>query len=1669
MTWPQATDFIEAVQELHASVDDEELRAGEVVRTPLGLPMLWSGNFADVFKIHCPATGNHWALKCFTREVAGQRERYRRIAAHLEQVQPPFTVDFKYLEQGLRIGGNWSPVLKMRWVEGLTLAEFVEEHLDHRGNLKMLLDLWVKLAARLREAGVAHADLQHGNVLLVPMSGGSFALRLIDYDGMYVPSLAGTRSGEVGHPAYQHPQRLREGTYNAEVDRFSHLTIYTAIRCLMLGRSQLWQRSNNGDNLLFREADFKQPATSDLFGALWELRDADLRALAGRLILACGRPLDHTPLLDEIIVNGSVLPLTWKEESRVAEILAIGKATTAQTPEPAMSVTGTATIEGTVPAIPSLGSRFRALGKRLWGGLAAAARPLDGLLRRLVGEENDMLRRFLWAALPLLLFLAIWAGIWAWTPSTAPWKLRPIPPRTVEAGNELTVAATVDNAAASRGKLRYGLGGQTPPGAMIDPQTGTLTWTPTLDQAPGKYAVTVSAETPDGRRDGTTLMVTVTAPLPLKFKPIAPQTVEVGHELTELKLKPIAPQTVEAVKPLTIAVALENAEVWKGKVRYSLGSPTPLGMSIDAATGMFTWTPTEGQAADKHKVTVLATGPDGRRDETSFVVNVLRPLPPLRLQSMSPQTVEAGKQLNVTATVENYAAREGKLRYRLGPESPSGATINAETGELVWAPPSDQAAGRYDMTVSVQGPDRQTAQTTLVVTVTRPIPVPAKFAGKEIAVDLGRGVKLEMVLIPAGEFLMGSHNANGDEKPQHPVTITKPFYLGKYPVTREQWGAVMGKNLTVFNNLPRNAAEGSWYDCQHFLRKLNAEVGGGRFALPTEAQWEYACRAGTTTRYCFGDDSSGLGEYAWFYENSGGKTHPVGEKKPNAWGLYDMHGNVCEWCQDWYNRGYYKGSPTDDPAGPTTGSDRVFRGWSPNFSGMGRGSASRGSCSPGRASSTGLRVCRVAEAGDETRLPESAAALKIQPIPPQTIEAGKPLTVVVSVEGAHWWQGKLRFSLAPDAPPGASIDPQSGEFSWTPPPDQAAGKYDLTVLAQGPDGQAAQTTFVVTVTTPIPAPATLPSKEIVVGLGNGVKMELVPIPAGEFMMGSPDSDNNVRNDEKPQHRVRITRPFYLGKYLVTQEQWEAVMGDNPSSFKGPKNPVERVSWDNCQEFVEKLNGKVGGGKFTLPSEAQWEYACRAGSTTRYCYGDEGSGLGEYAWYSANSGGKTHPVGEKRPNAWGLYDIHGNVWEWCRDWYDGGYYANSPTDDPTGPATGSIRVHRGGSWHDPAGRCQSVTRIRPPPEFRFIHLLGFRVARVAAEAVAEIPLPEPAVPLKIQPIPSQTVEVGKRLAVVVSVVDAQRWPGKLRYGLAPDAPLGASIHPQSGEFSWTPAPEEDAGKFNVTVSVQGPDGQTAQTTLAVTVTRPIPTPATLPGKELSVDLGGGVKLEMVLIPAGEFLMGSPDSDRDAVTNEKPYHRVRITRPFYLGKYLVTQEQWEAVMGNNPSDFKGPRNPVESVSWDDCQQFFEKLNAKSGPGEGKFQLPTEAQWEYACRAGSRTRYCFGNAGKGLGEYAWYRANSGGMTHPVGQKKPNAWGLYDMHGNVEEWCQGWLWSYEANSPTDDPPGPTTGSGRVSRGGDWLDDARYCRSASRSPPEGPGFRFHNLGFRVARVAADK
>ena len=220
------------------------------------------------------------------------------------------------------------------------------------------------------------------------------------------------------------------------------------------------------------------------------------------------------------------------------------------------------------------------------------------------------------------------------------------------------------------------------------------------------------------------------------------------------------------------------------------------------------------------------------------------------------------------------------------------------------------------------------------------------------------------------------------------------------------------------------------------------------------------------------------------------------------------------------------------------------------------------------------------------------------------------------------------------------------------------------------------------------------------------------------------------------------------------------------------------------------------------------------------------------------------------------------------------------------------------------------------------------------------------------------------------------------------------------------------------------------------------------------------IEMVWIPAGSFDMGSPKDEKGRDKGETQ-HRVTLTKGFWMGKYEVTQAQWQAVMGNNPSRFKGSNLPVEEVSWNDCQDFIRKLNAK---GQGAFRLPTEAEWEYACRAGTQSRFCFGDSDSSLGTYAWYRSNSGWKTHEVGQKSPNRWNLYDMHGNVWEWCQDWKGDYPSGSVTD-PTGPSTGSGRVRRGGGWRLNPRYCRSADRSGG-GPGLRRDDLGFRLARAA---
>jgi formylglycine-generating enzyme required for sulfatase activity len=234
----------------------------------------------------------------------------------------------------------------------------------------------------------------------------------------------------------------------------------------------------------------------------------------------------------------------------------------------------------------------------------------------------------------------------------------------------------------------------------------------------------------------------------------------------------------------------------------------------------------------------------------------------------------------------------------------------------------------------------------------------------------------------------------------------------------------------------------------------------------------------------------------------------------------------------------------------------------------------------------------------------------------------------------------------------------------------------------------------------------------------------------------------------------------------------------------------------------------------------------------------------------------------------------------------------------------------------------------------------------------------------------------------------------------------------------------------------------------------------PSHTKTIDLGNGVRMEFVLIPAGSFYMGSERAEvYSRAIDEGPVHRVRISRPFYLAKYEVSQEQYVAVMGKNPSRFSGRSLPVDSVPWKEAVAFCKRLNERDGNG---CRLPTEAEWEYACRAGTDSRFYFGDRDSDLKDHAWYFDNSEKTTHPVGQKKPNAWGLYDMHGNVWEWCQDWYTDNYQNAPSTDPEGPSSGKERVIRGGSWDLLAVFCRSACRysySPNSG----YFVNGFRVA------
>jgi formylglycine-generating enzyme required for sulfatase activity len=653
---------------------------------------------------------------------------------------------------------------------------------------------------------------------------------------------------------------------------------------------------------------------------------------------------------------------------------------------------------------------------------------------------------------------------------------------------------------------------------------------------------------------------------------------------------------------------------------------------------------------------------------------------------------------------------------------------------------------------------------------------------------------MEMIFCPPGTFTMGSptsETGRGTDETQHQVTLTNGFYLGKYEVTQAQYQTVMNGNSEGLNADPsqfkgsnRPVEKASWEDAQIFLSRLNSiEQSAGRlpngwkYVLPTEAEWEYACRAGTTTAYSWGNDiNSSRANYNWDGGGNDGndskQTVEIGQFSANPWGFFDMHGNVREWVHDW-KANYLSGAQTD-PEGPASGSNRVRRGGSWTNDGAYLRSAKRSDHPPSdRRPYLGFRVgfqavkpdganpelelfggagvtreagqawAEPGAAGHDARDGNLTASITISGTVDMNTTGTYILTYSVADAAGNEANASRTVTVVDTTNPvltllGDANMSQAKNSAWVDPGATASDSLDgnLTNSITITGTVDVNTTGVYTLTYSISDGASNEANATrVVNVGQAsthnadlnasVQLQMLWVEPGTFTMGSPTTEAGRQSDREDEHNVTLTKGFYLGKYEVTQAQYQAVMTGNTDSLSvtpsqwpnNPNRPVEKVSWADAQIFLTRLNAQQSanipaGWAYVLPTESQWEYACRAGTSTTYSWGNDiNSSRANYNWDGgANDGNdfkQTRDVGQYAANPWGFFDMNGNVWEWTADWYQAAYPTGNPVVDPTGPASGSYRVSRGGSWYYDGARLRSAERDVVTPSARYLDL-GFRV-------------------------------------------------------------------------------------------------------------------------------------------------------------------------------------------------------------------------------------------------------------------------------------------------------------------------------------------------------------------------
>ena len=893
------------------------------------------------------------------------------------------------------------------------------------------------------------------------------------------------------------------------------------------------------------------------------------------------------------------------------------------------------------------------------------------------------------------------------------------------------------------------------------------------------------------------------------------------------------------------------------------------------------------------------------------------------------------------------------------------------------------------------------------------------------------GVSFKMIEVEGGTFTMGSpasdSDADSDEMPAHQVTLNS-YYIGETEVTQALWQAVMGSNPSYFTGeLQRPVEQVSWYDCQTFISKLN-ELTGENFCLPTEAEWEYAARGGKESIGYKNSSSNGVGGVT-LYGMVSRETNVVKSMEPNELGIYEMLGNVWEWCSDWY--GSYSSSAQTNPTGPSSGTYRVLRGGG-NFAGD-MYVANREPNSPAyRYKFNGLRLAISSTERDNTTITVTTGeATNI------TFESATLSGVVVGATD------EISCGIIYDTSP----DMSSSNGDWMETFSNGAYSIDISGLKPGTtyyycaylmylteDGGEERVMGEILSFTTSELPA--PSKTYTV---NGVSFKMIEVEGGTFTMGSPDSDSDAWNDEKPIHQVTLSS-YCIGETEVTQALWQAVMGSNPSSITGDlQRPVEQVSWNDCQTFISKLK-ELTGENFCLPTEAEWEYAARGGNKSRgYLYSGSNT-IDDVALYQEDlfAAVRTNAVKTKKPNELGIYDMSGNVYEWCFDWY--GEYSSSSQTNPIGPSSGSIRVLRGGSWCNYAKYSRVACRSNGSPDFSN-NDRGLRLAISSTERGDALQEP-------ITVTTGEATNITSESATLSGVVVGAT--GEISCGII----YGTSSDISSSDNNRVGTSSD--GAYSIDVSYLQPG--TTYYYCAYTIDEDgeseygdVLSFTTLEAyKTYTVN---GVSFTMIGVDGGTFTMGSPDSDPDAEDDEKPAHQVTLSS-YYIGETEVTQALWQAVMGSDYSDFTGDLQcPVDNVYYSDCETFISKLNELTGEN---FSLPTEAEWEYAARGGKKSKGYKYSGSNEIDDVAWYSSNSSSTMHPVKTKQPNELGIYDMSGNVDEWCY-WIGSYSSSNQTDPTPPRETSVGH--RGGHYNSNAERCRVAHRS--EGH-YKFSNSGLRL-------